>query len=67
MDLVVVVKLSITLLKMLNPVEICILNLWRKTMLYLTTLYVGHKCTRSLLTANIFLERVRHKSHIVIG
>jgi hypothetical protein len=30
-DLVVVMELSTTLLKMLDPVEACILNLWRKT------------------------------------
>jgi hypothetical protein len=30
-DLVVVMELSTTLLKMLDPEEACILNLWRKT------------------------------------
>ena len=67
MDLVVIVKLSITLLEMLNPVETCVPDLWRKTLLYLTTLYVNYKCTRSLLSANILLEKVRHKLDTVIG
>jgi hypothetical protein len=67
MDVVVVVKLSTALLKMLNPVETRVLDLWRKTLLYSTMLYVSHKCTRSLLSANILLERVRHKPDTVIG
>jgi hypothetical protein len=57
MDLVVVVKLSTALLKMLNPVETGILDLWRKTLLSSTTPYVSYKCTKSLLSANISLER----------
>ena len=57
-DLVVVVKLSTTLLKMLNPVETCVPDLWRKTLLYPIALYVSHKYTVSLLSANILLERV---------
>jgi hypothetical protein len=67
MDLVVVVKQSTTLLKMLNPVEACILDLWRKTLLYSTILYVSHKRTRSLLSANILLERGRHKSYTALS
>jgi hypothetical protein len=66
-DFVAVAKLSATLLKMLNPVETCVPDLWRKTILYSTTLYVCHKCTRSLLSANILPERVRHKPDTAIG
>jgi hypothetical protein len=57
-DLVVVSKLGTTLLKMLNPVETCVPDLWRKTLLNLTTFYISHKYTRSLLLANISLKRV---------
>jgi len=67
MDLVVVVKLSITLLKTMNPMETCVPDLWRKILLYSTTLYVSHKCTGSHLSANILLERVRHNPDTVIG
>lgn len=59
MDLVVVVKLSITPLKMLNLIEVCVPNLWRKRFLYSTTFYISDKCTGSLLFADILLERVR--------
>jgi hypothetical protein len=53
MDFVIIARLNITLLKMLNPVEACVPDLWRKTLLYSTTLYVSHKCSRSHLSANI--------------
>jgi hypothetical protein len=43
-DVVLVAKLCTALLKMLNPVETRVLDLWRKTLLYSTTLYVSHKC-----------------------
>jgi hypothetical protein len=43
MDLVVVTELSTTISKMLSPVETCILNLWRKTFLYLTAFYVSRE------------------------
>jgi hypothetical protein len=65
--LVVVMKLSTAPLEMLNPVETCIPDLWRKTILYSTTLYVSHKCTGSLLSANILLERVRQELYTAIG
>jgi hypothetical protein len=66
-DIVVVLKLGTTLLKMLNPVETCILDLWRKALLYSTTLYISYKCAGTLLPANILLERVRHKLDTVIS
>lgn len=55
MDFVVIVKLSITLLEMLNPVETCVPDLWRKTLLYSSTLYISHECSRSLLSADVLL------------
>jgi hypothetical protein len=67
MDLAVVVKLSIAFLEMMNPVEACVPDLWRKALLYSTTLYVSHKRTGSLLSANILLERYRHKLYTVIS
>jgi hypothetical protein len=67
MDLVFVTKLSITLLTMLNPVETCVPDLWRKTLLYLTILYISDKCTRSFLSADILLERCGHKLYAVIN
>ncbi len=56
MDFVIVAKLNITVLKMLNPVETCVPDLWRKKLLDSTTLYARHKCTGSLLSANVLLE-----------
>jgi hypothetical protein len=56
MDLAVVVKLSVTLLKMLYPVDTRVLDLRRKTLFYSSLLYVGYKCTGCLLSANSLLE-----------
>jgi hypothetical protein len=50
---IVVVKLSITLLKMRYRVETGVLNFWRKTFLKSTTLYVSYERTRSYLSANV--------------
>ena len=58
MDVVIAVKPSAALKKMLNPVETRILDLWRKTLFYSTAFYVSHKCTGSLLSANILPQRV---------
>ena len=46
--LVIVAKLSTALLKMLDPVETCILNLQRKTLLYATAVNVDCKRPRSI-------------------
>jgi len=43
MDLVIIPKLSTTLPKMLDPVQACILNLRRKTLLHSIALYVNYK------------------------
>ena len=48
MHLVVIVKLSTAFLKMLDPIETCILDLGRKTVLNSTALDVGYKHTRSV-------------------
>jgi hypothetical protein len=60
MDVVVVVELSATILKMLNPVETCVTDLRRKTLLYLTFLNTSNTCTRESNTAYISFERSRH-------
>jgi len=46
--LIVVAKLRPALLKILNLVETCILNLRRKTLLYSTARNVGYKHARSV-------------------
>jgi hypothetical protein len=66
-DLVIVAKLSITLLEMLNLVETCVPDLWKKTLLDLTTLYISNKCTRSFLSTDILLKRYKHKLHTAIS
>ena len=48
MHLIVVAKLSAALVKMLNPVETCILKLWWKTAFDSTAVYVSHERTRSV-------------------
>ena len=67
MDVVIVAKLYAAFLEMLNPVKTCVSDLWRKTSLYSTALYISHKCTGSLLSANVSSERVGHKPDTVIG
>jgi hypothetical protein len=66
-DLVLVAKLSITLLEMLDPVKTCVLNFWRETFLYSTTLYVSYNPTGGPLLANVSLKRCRHQLYAVIG
>src|SRR6266536_237614 len=67
MDLVVIIKLSAALLEMLYPVEACVLNLRRKTLLYLTTPYVNHKYPRNINAADVLLERGGHKPDTAIS
>jgi hypothetical protein len=66
MDFVVVVKLSTTLLKMLNPVETCVLDPWRKILLYYTRASISNKRTRSAYSTNVLSEG-RHKLDGVTG
>jgi len=62
MDIVVVVvKLSTTLLKMFNPVETSILNFRRKMFLHSIAVHVGYKHARSIQPTNVLLKRYRHK------
>ena len=48
MYLIVIAKLRAALLEMPNPIETCVLNLRRKTLLYSTARDVGYKHTRSI-------------------
>lgn len=65
--LVFIAKLRTALLKMRDPVETCVLNLRRKTLLNSTTLNVGYKFTGSIYTADISLKRGRYKPYIAFG
>jgi hypothetical protein len=57
MDLVVIVKLSVTLLEMLNPVKTCILNFRRKNTLNSTALAIAYKHTGSVQATDVLLQR----------
>jgi hypothetical protein len=67
MNLMVVIKLNTALLKMLDPVEACILKLWRKTSLYAITLYVSSESTISVQATDISLERGGHEPYTIIS
>ena len=53
MDLAVIVKLSVTLLEMLNPVETCILNFRRKNALNSTAFDIAYKYTGSAQATDV--------------
>jgi hypothetical protein len=56
MDLVVVIKLSATLVEVLDPVQTCILDLQWKTLLYSNAFYISKLITRlELLPHRCFL------------
>jgi hypothetical protein len=57
MDLVVVVKLSTTLLNVLDPVKTCILSFRRKTLLHSATLHLVYKHTRNIYSSDVLFER----------
>jgi hypothetical protein len=56
-DLVVVMELFTTLLKMLDLVETCVLNLRRKKLLHLTTVNISHKDSGGAHAIDVLLER----------
>jgi len=66
MDLVIVMELFTTLLKMLDPVETCILNLRRNALLHSTAHYIINERTRGVDAIDILLE-VRHTLYTAIG
>ena len=55
MDLVVVVKLSAALVKMLNPVKTSMLNFRRKNALNSTAFGITYKYTGSVQTTDVLL------------
>jgi len=67
MDLVVVMKLIATLLKVLDPVETGILDLQRKALLHLTALHFIYKHAESIHAIDILLKRGRHELYTGIG
>ena len=67
MNLVVIIELSIALLKVVNPVKTCILNLGRKILLHSTAFYICQKHTGSAQATDVSLERVRHKLYATLS
>jgi hypothetical protein len=57
-DVVVISQLSAALLKMLDPIETCILNIRGKTTLNSTALDIGYKHTWSTKVTDILLQEV---------
>jgi hypothetical protein len=56
MDIVIIVELSTTFLKIVDPAETCALNRRRKVLLYSTVLYVSHKGAGSAHATHILLK-----------
>jgi len=67
MDLIVIMKLIIALLKMLDPVEAGILNLRRKAFLYSNAFNISDKHTGTALIADILLESCGHQTYTSIS
>ena len=59
--LVVIVKLSVAFLKMLDPVETCVLNLGWKTPPDSTTFDISYEPVQLLYATDILLEGIRHE------
>jgi hypothetical protein len=66
MDSTAVIVLDTAPLKMLDPVEACILKLWRKTSPYSIAIYVSSESAISVQATNISLERGGHEPHTII-
>ena len=67
MHSVVVTKLSAALLEMLYPIEACVLNLWRKTLLHLRSLYASYMHFGSASATDVLLEGGGHKPDTAIS
>jgi hypothetical protein len=67
MNLIAVMELSVTLLKMLYPVETCILNLWRKALLHSNVFNISDDHTGSALIADILHESFGHQTYTSIS
>ena len=66
MDVIVAVEPFTTLLKMLDPVETCVLDLRRKPFIYSTALYTSQEHTWSAQATDILLKR-GHELYTAIG
>jgi hypothetical protein len=66
MNLMVVIEMDTAPLKMLDPVEACILKLWRKTSPYSIAVYVSSESAISVQATNISLERGGHEPYTII-
>ncbi len=66
-NLMVVMELDTAPLKMLDPVEACILKLWRKTSPYAIAVYVSSESAISVQATDISLERGGHEPYTIIG
>jgi hypothetical protein len=67
MYLVVITRLSTTLLKMLDPVDTCILNFWRKKLLNSAAFYVICESAGTVQATYVSLESYGHKPHASVG
>jgi hypothetical protein len=67
MNLMVVIELDTAPLEMLDPVEACILKLWRETSPYAITVYVSSENAISMQATDISLERGGHEPYTIIG
>ena len=57
MDLIIVVELFTTLLKMPDPVKTCVLDLRRKPFIHSTALHISHEHNWSAQATDILLKR----------
>jgi hypothetical protein len=64
MHLAIVAKLSAALVKMLNPVETYILNLWREALLHSIAFYIGSEYSRRVHSMDVLFQRRRHEPYI---
>ena len=53
--MIVIAKLSAAVLKMLDPIETCILELWLDILFYAAALNVGYSNTRSVYATYVLL------------
>jgi hypothetical protein len=67
MDVVIIVKLSTNPLQMLDPVQTCVLNFRRETLLYSTALYTSNEPSRSVHATDVLPEKSRHKLYATGG
>jgi len=67
MNMIIVIEVSTASLHMLDPVDACILDIWRKTPLYSTRFQVSGKSTGSLQTTYITREHSGQKLKAIVS